>query len=107
MSRTLKITHDKLYEILKKKEGLIKEGRKISKEIESLEASRNKLGLKVEKLKGKASKCIEKENIETGEFEYLHTLDIKGKDVVVGISDAVEDYKKAYRERVAQDNSEE
>jgi hypothetical protein len=97
--RQIKITNEKLYKILGDKEVLINEGRQISKDIEERETSRAKIGLKVEKLKEKAVKCVEKEAFKLEEFEYLQSIDAKDGEVVVTIQDKLEEVKEAIREQ--------
>ena len=104
--REIKLKNDKLYQLLEKKDVLIKEGREISKRIEKDDQERHKIGLKVQKLKDKTAQLLEKEDIETGEFEYIQQLDVKDGEVVVTVQDSVEEFKKAYLERIKEESSE-
>lgn len=97
--RKIELNHDKLHQLLSKKDGFIKEGRGLTKQIEDLDKERHKIGLKVEKLKGKVAQYLDKENIQLEEFEYIQALDIKDDKVEVTIMDAIEEYKTAYRDR--------
>lgn len=94
----------KIVDILLKKEPLIKEGRELSKKIDDLNKDLHKIGLKVQKLKDKTAHLMEKESITLGEFEYISAIDTKNGKVVLEVVDAIEEYKSAYRKRVAEES---
>lgn len=88
-----------MVETLKKKDEIIKEARKISADIEKLEGERAKLGLKVEKIKGKVRSWVEKNVKLEGEFEEIEKVDVVNGVVVVTSFDMVEEFKKGIREK--------
>lgn len=89
----------KMVEVLAEKDKIVKEGRDISKEIEKLEMKRNQIGLKIEKVKGKAKKWVEKNVKLEGEFEEIERMDVENGKIVVHTFDMVEEYKDAIREK--------
>lgn len=100
--RKHKFENDKIVKILEKKAPLIEEGRNLSKQMDDLNKDLHKIGLKVQKLKDKTAHLMEKESITLGEFEYIASIDTKDGQVVLEIVDAIEEYKAAYRKKVAE-----
>ena len=104
--RTDTFKNDKMADLLKKKDGFIEKGRALTKVIEEAESDRNKLGLKVQKIKDKMVDLVEKIDIKLDEFEYLRTIELKGKDIEVSIHNAQEEWVEAYREAKKEEKEE-
>ena len=91
------INNEKLKTLLKKKGDLITEGRKITEEISKLEEERNKLGLKVQKLKDQIVPIVMDETKgKLAEFEEIENVELKDGEIEVRTYDAIEEYKKHY-----------
>ena len=90
------ITQDeKVAKLLIEKTGLIKDGRAISEDIEKLENDRNKVALRVQKIKDKIipfAKKIKKDQL--GRYEDIQSIDLLGEDIVLTTFDYIEEYKK-------------
>lgn len=52
----------------------------------------------VNKYNGEVSRLLDKENIELGEFEVPHKIELNGNDIEVELLDNLEEYKKRYKE---------
>jgi seryl-tRNA synthetase len=95
------ITQDsKITNLLLKKEALVKDGRELSKQIESMEQERNKLALQIQKIKDKLTpftKSIKKEHL--GKYEDIESIDIDGDNIVIKPFDYIEEYKKVLDEK--------
>ena len=90
------ITQDeKVAKLLIEKTGLIKDGRAISEDIEKLENDRNKVALRVQKIKDKIipfAKKIKKDQL--GRYEDIQSIDLIGEDIVLTTFDYIQEYKK-------------
>jgi len=90
------ITQDeKVAKLLIEKTGLIKDGRAISEDIEKLENDRNKVALRVQKIKDKIipfAKKIKKDQL--GRYEDIQSIDLVGENIVLTTFDYIEEYKK-------------
>ena len=95
----IKINNKELSSLLGKKNEFVLQGREFSKQIEKLEAERNKCGLQIQKLKDKIVPIVKKEvDGKLGEFEDITTVELYGSDVIINTYDVVEDFKKNYLE---------
>ena len=90
------ITKDKkVSKLLVEKTGLIKEGREISEQIEKLENDRNKIALRVQKIKDKIRPFAKKiKEAELRRYEDIQSIDLLGEDIVLTTFDYLEEYKK-------------
>ena len=98
------ITQDeKVAKLLIEKTGLIKDGRAISEDIEKLENDRNKVALRVQKIKDKIipfAKKIKKDQL--GRYEDIQSIDLVGEDIVLTTFDYISEYKKQLEEKITQ-----
>jgi len=96
------ITQDeKVAKLLIEKTGLIKDGRAISEDIEKLENDRNKVALRVQKIKDKIipfAKKIKKDQL--GRYEDIQSIDLIGEDIVLTTFDYIQEYKKQLEEKI-------
>jgi len=104
LSKTLGqiITQDKkIAALLLEKKGLIEQGRELSKQIEILETDRNKLALRVQKIKDKIvpfAKRIKKD--ELGRYEDISSIELAGENIVITTFDYMTEYKKVLEDKI-------
>lgn len=95
----MKIPSKELIELLSKKTVLIDEARGYSKEIETLEETRRKVGLQVQKIKDKVIPLVKKlTDGKLAEFEEITQVDIKDGEIDITVVNVVEDFKRDYLE---------
>jgi len=95
----MKIPSKELIELLSKKTVLIDEARGYSKEIETLEGTRRKVGLQVQKIKDKVIPLVKKlTDGKLAEFEEITQVDIKDGEIDITVVNVVEDFKRDYLE---------
>jgi len=97
------LKNDKLFKILTERGLIFREIEEINKKMMDLDKSRQKLGYKMDKLKDKTVKIIEKEDIKLDEFEYISNIGIENGEIEVTILDQIEEYKKLVREKKNED----
>lgn len=103
----MKIINKELFGLLKDKEKLVNEGRKISVKIESLETQRNKLALQVQKIKDKIIPIVMKETEgKLGKYEDITEVITTPviNEVEIHIYDELEQFKKFLDEKIAKKN---
>lgn len=104
--RKQNIEDKKMETLLGKKDVLITEGRELTSTIEKAEKERNKIALKIQKIKDKMISLMDKHSFELGEFEYLRTVELKDGKIEVQICDAMEEWQEVYRaQKAEQDKS--
>lgn len=89
----------KMVKLLEDRDKLVTEAREISKKIEKLEKDRATIGMKVEKIKGKAKTWVDKNVKIEAEFEEIESVSLKDGKVSVTTFDMIEEFKKNIRER--------
>ena len=96
------ITQDaKIKQLLLEKQKLIRDGRKCSTQIEELANKRNKLALRVQKIKDKVmpfAKRIKKEKL--GKYEDIQSIELVGKNIVVKTFNYLDEYKRQLEIRI-------
>ncbi len=99
--RVIKIDDKNLTEWIEEKGEIIKEGRGLTDKITKIEIERAKMGDKVQTLKDKIIPRIAKSKEVEGldEFELLGTADVQNGIVVIQVLDAIEEFKKSYRQQ--------
>jgi len=99
--RNVTYKNDKAVELLKEFKLLSTEVKSLTDDINKLEQDRNKIAIKGQKVKDKLNPIVMKlTKDDTGEFEIVTKVETNDLgEVVVEFSDALEDWKKAYRER--------
>ena len=97
------LKNEKLFKILTERGLIFREIEEINKKMMDLDKERTKLGYKMDKLKDKTLKIIEKEKIELKEFEYIANVSIESGEIEVTILDQVEEFTKQLREKKAED----
>lgn len=91
----------KIAKLLVEKAELIKQGRELSKRIEQDESDRNKLALRVQKIKDKImpfAKKIKKK--ELGKYEDIQSIELDGDNIVITTFNYLDEYKKALDEKI-------
>lgn len=102
ISGYMKLQHKELFNLLKDKNKLIEEGRKISVKIESLETQRNKLALQVQKIKDKVIPIVKGiVDGQLGEFEEISEVRALPviNEVEIETYDQVEQFKEYLTEK--------
>jgi len=99
------INNDKLKEILTEREVIVNKARELNLKKEKIEKEMVKSGYKMNKLRDKTSKIIDKENIELGEFDIIARVFVEDGECKVEIVDKIEEFKKALREDAKKDDS--
>ena len=93
------VKHKELLKWLKEKDKLVKEGRELTKQIEELEAKRNKCGMQIQKFKDKIIPTAEElVKPHLPEFGMLTMINIDGDEVRFDYVDKVEEYIKILRD---------
>ena len=106
--RTLEFSNKKVEKALAEKGVLIEKGREISRQIEKLETERNKIGLKVQKIKDDIVLPFAREIKKTlGKYEDLETLQLVNGKIVVNIFDYLERYKEEFDKKLAEQETKE
>ena len=101
--RTLEFSNKKVEKALAEKGALIEKGREISRQIEKLETERNKIGLKVQKIKDDTVLPFAREVKKTlGKYEDLETLQLVNGKIVVNVFDYLERYKEEFDKKLAE-----
>lgn len=96
----VKVKNADLMKWLKAKDELVQEGRILTKEIEDLEAKRNKCGMQIQKFKDRIIPLSEKLVApHLGEFGMLTTVTIDKDEVRFDWIDQVTEFKKMLAER--------
>lgn len=99
MQRKVIVEDKKLVQFLKKKQEAVDAGRKQYKIVDKEQKKLNKLGLKIQQVKDKMVPHVKKLDIELDEFEDITSIELLNGKAVVVITDAIENYKKAYLEQ--------
>jgi regulator of replication initiation timing len=101
MNKTVTYKNDKAVELIKQFKELSKEVATITDQIEKLSEERNKVAIKGQKVKDKLNPIVQKlTKNDTGEFDIVTKVEVsKNDELEVVFTDALEDWKKAYRER--------
>lgn len=101
--RTLEFSNKKVEKALAEKGVLIEKGREISRKIEKLETERNKIGLKVQKIKDDIVLPFAREiKKDLGKYEDLQTLNLINGKIVVNVFDYIEQYKEELDKKLAE-----
>ena len=101
--RTLEFSNKKVEKALAEKGVLIEKGREISRQIEKLETERNKIGLKVQKIKDDIVLPFAREiKKDLGKYEDLETLQLVNGKIVVNVFDYLERYKEEFDKKLAE-----
>ena len=101
--RTLEFSNKKVEKALAEKGVLIEKGREISRQIEKLETERNKIGLKVQKIKDDIVLPFAREiKKDLGKYEDLQTLNLVNGKIVVNVFDYIEQYKEELDKKLAE-----
>lgn len=96
----IKVTNAELKGWLEEKDTLVKEGRKLSEEIEELEAKRNTCGMQIQKLKDKIIPLAEELVApHLPEFGMLTTINIDEEEIRLDFVDQVEEFTKMLRDK--------
>jgi len=101
MNKTITYKNDKAVELIKQFKELSKEVAVLTDQIEKLNEERNKIAIKGQKVKDKLNPIVQKlTKDDTGEFDIVSKVEAnKNNELEVVFVDALEDWKKAYRER--------
>ena len=96
--RNIQIENDIIKELLVTKEDLVTKGRELTKQINDLESERNKIGLKIQKVKDKIIPAIEKavKPLLENDFEDIESVKIENDKISVNIFDHAEEFKKTF-----------
>ena len=106
--KTLEFDDKKVKKALIEKGLLIEKGREISQKIEDLQTERNKIGLKVQKIKDDTVLPFAREVKKTlGKYEDLETLQLVNGKIVVNIFDYLERYKEEFDKKLAEQETKE
>ena len=101
--KTLEFEDKKVKKALIEKGLLIEKGREISRKIEKLETERNKIGLKVQKIKDDIVLPFAREiKKDLGKYEDLQTLNLVNGKIVVNVFDYIEQYKEELDKKLAE-----
>ena len=101
--RTLEFSNKKVEKAHAEKGVLIEKGREISRQIEKLETERNKIGLKVQKIKDDIVLPFAREiKKDLGKYEDLQTLNLVNGKIVVNVFDYIEQYKEELDKKLAE-----
>lgn len=96
----MKINNAKLVVLLKQKDLLVTQGRKLTIEIEKLEKERAKVGMQIQKVKDRVLPIVDKEvKPKLGEYEDIETVALVNGEIEVKIFNHLEEFKKAYAEK--------
>lgn len=101
MNRTVNYKNDKAVELIKEFKSLSVEVKKLTDDINKLEEERNKIAIKGQKVKDKLNPIVQKlTKGDEGEFEIVTKVESNDNgELVVEFTDAMEDWKKAFKER--------
>lgn len=101
MNKTITYKNDKAVELIKEFKNLSTEVKKLTDEITKLEEERNKIAIKGQKVKDKLNPIVQKlVKADQGDFDVVTKVECNDKgELVVEFIDALEDWKKAYKER--------
>lgn len=101
MNRNVTYKNDKAVELIKEFKVLSTEVKALTDKITSLEEERNKIAIKGQKVKDKLNPIVQKlTKDDNGEFEIVTKVESNDQgELVVEFSDALEDWKKAFKER--------
>lgn len=101
------ITNNTLKKLLEEKDELVTQGRALTVEIEKLEKERAKIGLQIQKKKDKVIPIVEKMknsgDIPLEEYDEIESVSIVKGEVEVKLFNHMEEFKKAYAEKVAKE----
>lgn len=101
LTRKVIIEDKKLKSLLEEKDNNITTGRAIQKKVEELQREQQKIGLHLEKIKGKVRKLFSKheKKLTLDDFEYVYSVGLVKSRVEVDIHNAVEEFKVSYKEQ--------
>lgn len=101
MNRNVTYKNDKAVELIKEFKALSTEVKILTDKITALEEERNKVAIKGQKVKDKLNPIVQKlTKADEGEFEIVTKVESNDKgELVVEFTNAMEDWKKAFRER--------
>lgn len=101
MNKTVTYKNDKAVELIKEFKLLSTEVATLTDQIMKLEEERNKIAIKGQKIKDKLNPIVLKLTTkDTGEFDIVTKVETNDQgELVVEFVDALEDWKKAYKER--------
>jgi seryl-tRNA synthetase len=95
----VEIQNDKLYNILEERGVIFNEIHAINEKLIELDTERKKLGFKMDRLKEKTSKIMEKINPKLEEFEIVSRIFIENNKAYYEVVNLVEEYKKELRKK--------
>jgi seryl-tRNA synthetase len=95
----VEIQNDKLYKILEERGVIFNEIHAINEKLIELDTERKKLGFKMDRLKEKTSKIMEKINPKLEEFEIVSRIFIENNKAYYEVVNLVEEYKKELRKK--------
>ena len=99
--RQYKIEDKKLLQILETRGEVFEESKKVNMIIVEADKERTKLSYKMENLKNKTQKLMDKHNAKFNldEYEEISSVKLEKGEVIVDIYDKIEEYKKMLKEK--------
>lgn len=96
------IQNEELKALLLEKETLVNEGKKLTEKIEKVEKERAKVGLQIQKVKDKIIPLVIGLKLPLGEYEGLKSVEIKGGEIVVEVTNYMDEFIESWKTRDAQ-----